>query len=310
MSVVWGQASRRSKKGRIMLEGPSGSGKTMSALLMATGLSDGKPIYLIDTERESASLYSHVCEFVTAQLTEPYSPKRYIEYINSVPADDCGVLIIDSISHEWNGAGGCISIHGAMPGNSFVNWGKVLPMHQAFVDTILKAPFHVICCCRSKVAYAQEESDGKKTIRKLGMEPQQRDGFDYEMDMVLSLDQQTHTAIATKNRTTLWADGTPVLITPHEGTELLRWLNTDLSDADTVFAYDLFAKASRLRDVNDLASLYNQNRQTIEASSKKKLIDAKFTELRNAMQATATRQSVGLMSNSMSVQAEKVSDNE
>ncbi len=290
MAVSWGMASRQKKFARVLCEGPTGAGKTKSSLLLASGLlKPEKKIFLIDTERESASLYANEIPFVTTQLSGDYSPEKYIECIKSVPEDQCGCLIIDSISHEWTGVGGCLQIHAALPGNSYVNWGKVGARHQAFIEAILNAPFDVICCCRSKMAYAQEEEGGKKVVKKLGMEPQQRDGFDYEVDLVLTLQQGNHLAVATKNRTSLWTDGTPFLITPAEGYKLRQWLDAEEADPNTVFAYDLIAMASRIKDVDELGQFYANNRDKINICSQKALINTKFAEMKRDLGVTEER---------------------
>lgn len=297
MSVTWGVASRQKKLARVLFEGPTGAGKTKSALLLAKGIvgDSGKHIFFIDTERESASLYANEVPFITTQLEPLYSPERYIEYINSVPADQCGCLIIDSISHEWKGAGGCIEIKDSMPGNSYVNWGKVTKRHQAFIDAILDAPFHVICCCRSKMAHVQEEENGKKVVKKVGMEPEQRDGFDYEVDLVFTLDQRSHYAVASKNRTTLWNEGTPILITPTEGERLREWLETEDPDPNTVYAYDLIAQAARIKDAEELGKLYIANKDKIALCSMKAMINAKFAEMKKELGAGEERAAKGLM---------------
>jgi hypothetical protein len=49
------------------------------------------------------------------------------------------VIIIDSVSHEWEGAGGILNIHGNMTGNSFTNWNKVSPRHNAFAQIVGRA---------------------------------------------------------------------------------------------------------------------------------------------------------------------------
>ena len=96
------KAQRHQVKLRIGLSGPSGFGKTYSALLMAYGMTnDWKKIALIDTENNSASLYSHLGNFNVLSLGEPFTPERYIKAIQVCEESDISVIIIDSISHEW-----------------------------------------------------------------------------------------------------------------------------------------------------------------------------------------------------------------
>ena len=97
------KAMRKQAKIKLALQGPSGSGKTMSALLLASGLtsSDYSKIAVIDTENYSADLYSHLGEYNVLNLLKPFSPERYIQAIETCEKARMEVIIIDSITHEW-----------------------------------------------------------------------------------------------------------------------------------------------------------------------------------------------------------------
>ena len=96
-------ASRKRVKIKMQLGGASGSGKTKGALLLAYGITnDWSKIAVIDTENGSASLYSHLGEFNTIDLSAPFSPERYIECIKACEDGGMEVIIIDSITHEWD----------------------------------------------------------------------------------------------------------------------------------------------------------------------------------------------------------------
>jgi len=87
---------------RLNISAPSGAGKTYSALRMANGLcGDWSKVAVIDTENGSASLYSHLGEFNTIDLTPPFTPEKYIEAINACVAGGMEAIIIDSSTHEW-----------------------------------------------------------------------------------------------------------------------------------------------------------------------------------------------------------------
>lgn len=289
MTNNWKKASRQNRLLRALCEGPSGSGKTKGALLIAhgiterMGLSGGEGIYLLDTENDSAALYANELPFMTATLKDDYKPENYVGIIESVPAD-CKVLIIDSMSHEWVGPGGCLQIHSSMPGNSFVNWGKVGARHQLFIQSILNAPFHVICTCRSKTAYVQNDEGGKKTISKAGLQPEQRDGFDYEVDVVLTLQQGSHFAIATKNRTSLWQDETPFLITKEEGGRLYDWLHSGEIDPHIELAYTVFAQIGKAMTMEELQAAWSEYSARINACKYAKDIKVKFNERKRSIE--------------------------
>lgn len=95
------KAQRRAAKIKLALQGPSGSGKTMSSLLMASGMTNWSKIAVIDTENHSADLYSHLGEYNVLQLEKPFTPERYIKAIEVCEQAGMEVIIIDSVSHEW-----------------------------------------------------------------------------------------------------------------------------------------------------------------------------------------------------------------
>jgi hypothetical protein len=220
------KATRKKSKLRLNISGPSGSGKTYSALLMAYGLvGDWGKIAVIDTENGSASLYEHLGAFLTIDLQEPFSPERYIEAINACVAGGMQCIILDSSSHEWSGAGGCIEINEKLAqskfkGNTWSAWSQTTPRHDAFVQRVLQCPVHVITCTRSKMETVM--TDDKK-VKKLGMKDIQREGWEYELTVSLNLDRDTHTAIASKDRTELFEGKDPFVISEATGKLIKEW---------------------------------------------------------------------------------------
>lgn len=205
------KATRRKAKARVALVGPSGSGKTYTALVIARGLvgPEGR-IAVIDTERASASKYAgDVTDFDALDL-DHHSPKEYVEAIQDAAREGYDCLVIDSLSHAWSGRGGALEqvdqAAKRSQGNSYVAWRDVTPQHNALVDAILSFPGHVVVTMRAKTEYVLEEGkNGKKTPRKVGMAPIQRDGMEYEFDVVADLDLD-HNMIVSKSRCSALAD--------------------------------------------------------------------------------------------------------
>lgn len=223
------KAERKKSKLRLGLTGPSGSGKTYGALLIALGL--GGKIAVIDTEKGSASLYTHLADFDVLELEAPYTPESFIEAITAAERAGYDTLIIDSITHEWSGKGGCLEINEALAasrfkGNTWSAWNETTPRHRAFIDKITQAKMHVITTMRSKTETAQQENNGRKQIVKLGTKSEQRDGVEYELTTVLDIIHDGHYAVASKDRTGLFTDKDPKPITVDTGKLLLNWLNS------------------------------------------------------------------------------------
>ena len=198
-------ATKTRSRARIAIIGPSGSGKTFSALAIAAGL--GQRVAVIDTERGSASKYAGLPgmpPFDVLEL-ESFSPETYVSAIGAAGAAGYDVLIIDSLSHAWMGKDGALeqvdrAAKRSQSGNSFAAWREVTPKHNALVDAMLASSCHLIVTMRAKTEYVMEtNSRGKQEPRKIGLAPIQRDGMEYEFDVVgdITLD---HELIISKTR--------------------------------------------------------------------------------------------------------------
>ncbi len=225
------KATRKQVKLRVGLSAVSGGGKTMSALLLAYGMTnDWSKIAVIDTENGSASLYSHLGEFNTIDLSAPFSPERYIECIKACEDAGMEVIIIDSITHEWDGKGGIIDISNSMTGNSFTNWAKLTPRHDAFINSILQSKCHIISCVRRKQDYEMtKDKDGKIKVEKAGLKEITREGFEYELTLNFNLEINHH-ATASKDRTGLFMDKPEFIITSETGKTLINWCNNGVNE--------------------------------------------------------------------------------
>lgn len=225
------KATRKQVKLRVGLSAVSGGGKTMSALLLAYGMTnDWSKIAVIDTENGSASLYSHLGEFNTIDLSAPFSPERYIECIKACEDAGMEVIIIDSITHEWDGKGGIIDISNSMTGNSFTNWAKLTPRHDAFINSILQSKCHIISCVRRKQDYEMtKDKDGKIKVEKAGLKEITREGFEYELTLNFNLEINHH-ATASKDRTGLFMDKPEFIITSETGKTLINWCNDGVNE--------------------------------------------------------------------------------
>lgn len=199
------KAVKTESKLRLAISGPSGAGKTYTALALATHLTDNKPIALVDTEHGSASKYADLFSFDVLNLDPPYHPDRYLEAIKEAAKAGYGVIILDSLSHAWNGTGGLLEIvddiakRNRNP-NTFAAWKDATPIQNRFIDGLISANIHVIATMRSKQEYILQEADnGKKVPKKVGMAPVQRDGFEYEFDVFMEMDVD-NTGVVTKSR--------------------------------------------------------------------------------------------------------------
>lgn len=205
------QAVKHESKLRLAITGPSGSGKTYTALAVATELAEGKPIAVVDTEHGSASKYADVFTFDVIDMEPPYHPDRFVQFIAEAAKEGYGVVVLDSLTHAWQGTGGMLEVIDEIAKrmrnpNSFAAWKEGTPIQNRLIEAIVHSPIHIIATMRSKQEYVLQADDrGKQTPKKVGMAAQQRDGFEYEFDIVVDMDID-HNGIVSKSRASVVAD--------------------------------------------------------------------------------------------------------
>lgn len=198
---------------RVALLGPAGSGKSFTALRLATELGYEK-IGVIDTENRSARRYAKEFSrrFHSLELAR-YAPADYCEAIQAAAKVGLEVLVIDSLSHAWMGKGGVLEMvdnsakrqSRGGSASSFNGWREVTPEHNRLVETMLQCQMHLIVTMRVKTEYVVEQTNGKAVPRKVGMAPVQRDGLEYEFDVIGDLSLE-HDLVITKSRCPILSD--------------------------------------------------------------------------------------------------------
>lgn len=233
------KVTRLKSKLRMGLVGTSGSGKTLGALYIAYGMTgDWDKVALIDTEHERGRFYANrsdlpteTGEFFYQPMSAPYSPEKYIAYVNEAceTVGPDGVIIVDSFSHAWDNVGGVLDIKSEIEkrsnnrNSSFSAWDEAGKIQNNLINTLLSVPCHVIVTMRAKMAYAMEQNENGKTVPvKIGLAPVQRENAEYEFDIVMNI-SRNHTANTSKDTTFL--DTFSGIITPEIGRQLHDWLD-------------------------------------------------------------------------------------
>ncbi len=249
------KCKRNQAKIKMAIQGPAGSGKTYSSLLVAFGLcNDWSNVAVIDSENHSSDLYAHLGTFNVVHLEAPFNPERYIEAIRLCVSAGMQVVIIDSISHEWEGTGGILDQHGAMPGNSFTNWSKLTPFHNSFVQEILQSPVHIIATIRTKQEFIVADKNGRMVPEKVGLKPVTRDGMDYEFTLVFDLDIKNR-ATASKDRTGLFMGKPEQRLSTQTGKVILDWCN----ESQGTTTDQLTERIGRCKSIQELLKLYQEH---------------------------------------------------
>lgn len=226
---------------KMTIAAVSGAGKTIASLLMAYGLCGRwERIAVADTEN-GRSLYAvgqrfgdvEIGQFMHCPIAPPYSPRRLTELVRQCgESGNFDVLVIDSLSKEWEGQGGTLeAVENAGAGaNKFAAWKVPGDEHRRFIDAVQFSSMDVICTMRKKPKYDQieQEKNGKTVMVpvKRGMEPIARAGTEYEFDLAWSLerDGQVFSAFVDKDNTCLFGADAAGPITVAHGQRIREWV--------------------------------------------------------------------------------------
>jgi len=270
MKIVNAKLANRPLK--ILLEGVSGSGKTFGALEFAKNLGK-KQIVVIDTENFSSSLYADEFDFSILNLNRPYTPQKYIDAINMVISSGADFLIIDSISHEWEQVILMVDDFEKADRGKGSGWRKATPLHNGFLYAVIHSPIDTIATVRVKTTisvfeateYAMEKKVSVKSLRKeeIPLKSVQREGINYEFDIILQANKIDHKYLVTKDRTGMYR-GREQLEIDKISSELQSWQNRDA---------DLSKKVGRMilekMDLEKMKELALKHKSDIDFSNRK-----------------------------------------
>lgn len=188
----------------------------------------------LDTENGRGSMYADSPGIQIAlpdgyeisEMREPFSPSRYIEAVEAFESHGCKVLVIDSMTHEWEGYGGCSDIAENNKLKGMPNWSKAKMEHKRMMNRLLATDMHIIFCLRAREKIAiVKNSQGKEEFVPKGLQTIQEKNFTFEMTLSLLLDETTHRPIVTKCPEPLMHlfAGEQALVTKPMGQKLRAW---------------------------------------------------------------------------------------
>lgn len=155
----------------IGMAGPSGGGKTFSAMRLASGMSEGRRFAVIDTEAGRASHYADQFAFDVGELRPPFSPEAYEQAILAADAAGYGVIVVDSMSHEYAGDGGILDMQeaefkrmGEREAVKMASWIKPKMAHKQMMQKLLQVRAHLILCFRAEAKVEMVKIDGKWAV--------------------------------------------------------------------------------------------------------------------------------------------------
>jgi hypothetical protein len=244
-------------------------------------------IGLVDTEHKRALVYEgrhdestynvRIGQFWHYNLQKPYSLDHYKKAVKEIKNAGAEVVVIDSLSHAWQGEGGILEYQQEL-GGRYQDWKQAnkdayFPLVSLAVGEMFD--IHTINTIRSKQAHTMQTTEtGKQEVVKLGLQPVQRDDFEYEFQIVFNTDMQ-HVARTTKDNSGLF-EGKPNKITPEHGRRLFDWLE---KGAD-VRAEEKAQQQEFISMINQMIEVYGEPvKKAVEAIENHKSVAMKIEHM-------------------------------
>jgi len=199
--ITFRPATRQNTPLIIGLAGPSKSGKSYSALRLAKGMADGGRIILLNTEPHGHH-YADQFTYEAADIGSPHRVQKYIEAIAAVAQEKPAVLIIDTLTHLWDGIGGLkewkdeVALKlakgdlGRIDKMSAPAWAQVKAEENHFIYRMLELPCHILLCFRAKDKMVIPKGGGEWTV--IPMQPIMSDRIAFETLFTLTLPEYAH----------------------------------------------------------------------------------------------------------------------
>lgn len=227
MTFIFEPAVKTALKGRVALIGPAGSGKTWTGLVTASALAQGGRIAVIDTTRRQSLHYADMWKFDVTHMRS-FHPDNLTAALGDASSYDA--VLIDSWSPFWSGPDGMLeqvdAASDGRQGSTFNNgWKTMRPVELRMMEAIMSFPGHVIVTIKTKTEYlVTTTNDGKIKPVKVGTKPEQREGLEYDFDLVANLDMQ-NTLTVVKSHCPPLTNAEIAKPTEEFGFTFFQWLN-------------------------------------------------------------------------------------
>ena len=266
MTVHFRPAIKSEAKPLIGLYSESGCGKTYGSLLLAKGFAgDMSLVGMIETESGRGEIFADdpiVGGYQVLPIRDNFAPKNYGEAILAAGQSGLKVLIVDSASHEWESAGGVLSMaaenqEAGKKGPLVWQIPKLQHQREFMLRLLTTSVPLVIVCMRAKFPMKEVVKNGKKEwSRSEVLEPKQSEDILFEMTVHAWIDQQhnLHVTKCSKDELkTVFVDGKP--ITVETGQRLAEWAKGNVApkkdspdESDKQFLQEAVAAMSNAAD--------------------------------------------------------------
>ncbi len=200
---------------KLAAEGFAGSGKSFTLTKIAIGIhakvQSTKPVVIFDTEESAGHLASSFAEAnIPAVVRRSRSLADLKEAMSRCRAGYSDILIIDSITHVWEGFLAAFLQSKKKTRIDFADWSVIRPTwKREFSEPFVRDRYHILMTGRAGFEYGNEiDDDGKRQIFKSGIKMKVDNETAYEPDMLVLMERKENVLGAQNEERKAWREAT------------------------------------------------------------------------------------------------------
>jgi len=179
---------------KMGIYGEAGSGKTFTSTQVVIGLhkhiKSDKPVAFLDTETGSDFVHPiFKAEKIELVVAKTRAFKDMLEVIDEAEKN-CGILIIDSITHIWNEMCESYCRKNNLRRITLNHWQPVKQTWREFTKKYINSSLHIIMDGRSADKWEHvEDEEGAKELQKVGTKMRSETEIGYEPSLLVEMEQ-------------------------------------------------------------------------------------------------------------------------
>jgi hypothetical protein len=224
-------------------------------------------VAVIESENRSREYAGGRPFWYSGEELNTFGPGEWIAALREARRRGFRAVLLDSLTDEWRGRGGCLS-QAEEKGGKYSDWKPVKELHWKLIEEIQAYPGHVLATLRSKPGIVVKVPEGEKRakVEKTPPEPIQEAEIAYRLSFYFEMSQSAERGAVMRVAKSVAPQLPAEAEIDHPGAQvaaaLLKWCH----EGDQLPAFDFFRQ--RILVAGTIAELEAIGRELAGATAK------------------------------------------